>query len=57
LKEKSALNKQIVVIKEYEQETPLSYHFINKNTLKGKKEVEITKKNRYLILFKKLIFQ
>jgi hypothetical protein len=34
----SYLNKQIVVIKEYEQEIPLSYHYINKNTLKGKKE-------------------
>jgi hypothetical protein len=32
------LNKQIVVVKEYEQEMPLSYHFINKNTLNGEKE-------------------
>lgn len=34
----SILNKQLVVIKEYEQEIPLSYHFINKKTVKGKKE-------------------
>lgn len=34
----SYLNKQIVAIKEYDQETPLSYHYINKNTLKGRKE-------------------
>jgi hypothetical protein len=34
----SYLNKLIVVVKEYEQEIPLSYHYINKNTLKGEKE-------------------
>lgn len=34
----SFLNKKIFVIKEYEQQLPLSYHFINKNTLKGVKE-------------------
>lgn len=34
----SYLNKQIIAIKDYDQENPLSYHFINKNTLKGKKE-------------------
>ena len=34
----STLNKQLVVIKEYDQQMPLSYHFINKSTLKGKKE-------------------
>ena len=34
----SYLNKQLIVVKEYEQEIPLSYHFINKNTLKGEKE-------------------
>jgi len=32
------LHKQIFVTKEYDQEAPLSYHLINKNTLKGKKE-------------------
>ena len=32
------LNEQIIVVKEYDQKVPLSYHFINKNTLKGKKE-------------------
>lgn len=34
----SYLNKQMIVVKEYSQEMALSYHFINKNTLKGKKE-------------------
>jgi hypothetical protein len=34
----SYLNKQIIVVKEYDQEISLSYHYINKNTLKGKKE-------------------
>jgi hypothetical protein len=34
----SYLNKQIFVVKEYDQEIALSYHYINKNTLKGKKE-------------------
>jgi hypothetical protein len=34
----SYLNKQIIVVKEYEQQIPLSYHFINKNTLKGRKK-------------------
>ena len=34
----NCLNKQLIVIKEYDQEIPLSYHFINKNTLKGEKE-------------------
>ncbi len=34
----SFLNTQMVVVKEYEQEIPLSYHFINKKSLKGKKE-------------------
>ena len=34
----SYLNKQLIAVKEYEQELPLSYHFINKNTLKGRKE-------------------
>jgi len=34
----SYLNKLIVVVKEYEQEIPLSYHYINKNTLKGEKK-------------------
>ena len=34
----SYLNKQLIAVKEYEQELPLSYHFINKNTLKGKKD-------------------
>ena len=38
LDDENFLNKQLVVIKEYEQQMPLSYHFINKNTLKGKKE-------------------
>jgi hypothetical protein len=32
------LNKQIIVVKEYDQEMPLSYHYINKNTLKGEKD-------------------
>ena len=34
----SYLNKQIFVVKEYDQEISLSYHFINKNSLKGRKE-------------------
>ena len=34
----SYLIKQLGVVKEYDQEMPLSYHFINKNTLKGRKE-------------------
>ena len=38
LDDENFLNKKLVVIKEYEQQMPLSYHFINKNTLKGKKE-------------------
>jgi len=32
------LNKQLVVVKEYEQQMPLSYHLINKIPLKAKKE-------------------
>ncbi len=32
------LNKQLVAVRDYEQQIPLSYHFINKNTLTGKKE-------------------
>ena len=32
------LNKQIIVVKEYEQQIPISFHYINKKTLKGKKE-------------------
>ena len=34
----SILNKQLFAIKDYEQQAPLSYHYINKKTLKGKKE-------------------
>ena len=32
------LNKQLFVVKEYDQQIPLSYHFVNKNSLKDKKE-------------------
>jgi hypothetical protein len=32
------LNKQLFVVKEYEQQIPLSYHFVNNKSLKGKKE-------------------
>jgi len=31
-------NTPIIVIKEYEQQCPLSYHYINKKTLEGEKE-------------------
>jgi len=34
----SHLNKHLTVVKEYEQEIPLSYHYIKNNTLQGKKE-------------------
>ena len=33
------LNKQIFVIKEYEQQVPLSFHYINKNTLNEQKNI------------------
>ena len=29
------LNRQITSVKEYEQQIPLSYHYINKSTLNG----------------------
>ena len=38
LKGEKMKNTPIYVVKNYEQHIPLSYHFINKKTLKGKRE-------------------
>ena len=46
------LNKQLFVVKEYEQQIPLSYHFVNNKSLKDKslKDKPLKDKKDYLIL-------